>query len=84
MGAWLTCRADGTVEESFFPDDDVSGRLYRQWAEEDGAELVWTVEAKGMNEAMRRMYEYLGRGEYRPRLSDDGTRFPEDEHDAYR
>ena len=65
------------------PDDDVSGPVYRQWAEEQGAELVWTVEAKGMSDAMRRMYEYLGRGEYQPPLREDGNPSPEDEDDAY-
>jgi hypothetical protein len=81
---WVKRHDDGTVEESFFPDDDASGPFNRRWAEEVRAELVWRVEAKGMNDAMRKMYEYLGRGEYQPTLSEDGTPYPEDEDDEHR
>jgi hypothetical protein len=81
---WVTRHPDGTTEEAFFPDDEVSGPLYREWAAEDRAELIWTVEAKGSNDAMRKMYDHLGRGEYQPLLREDGTPYPEDEDDDYR
>jgi hypothetical protein len=81
---WVTRHPDGSIVETFFPDDEVSGALYHGWAEEGGAELIWAVEAKGLNDAMRKMYEHLGRGEYQPALREDGTPFPEDENDDYR
>jgi hypothetical protein len=80
---WRAQHSDGGVSESFFPDDEVSGTLYRAWAEADGGELVWTVEAKGMNDTMRAMYEFLGRPAYQPPLRPDGTPYPEDEDDDY-
>lgn len=75
----------GSTVEHFFPvEDDPQIELSRQWAREDGATLVWTTTARGMNDAMRQMYRHQGRGEYQPPLREDGTPYPEDEDDGYR
>ncbi len=69
MRRWELCitrHDDGSLEESLFADDDISGLFYRRRAEEDGAELVWTVEAENTNDAMRKTYRDLGRGDYQP------------------
>ncbi len=50
-------------------------------AMEDGQVFSWQVVANGPNPAMRALYDYLGWGEYRPMLRNDGTPHPEDEDD---
>ncbi|MBV9660814.1 MAG: hypothetical protein JO337_06630 [Acidimicrobiales bacterium] len=72
---WEVHHPDGAITETFCPEDDQ--QAHRE-VEQDGAQLVWTVEARGMNDAMRQMYEYKGWAEYQPPLR-DGTPYPQDE-----
>ena len=81
---WVVDTPERSVE-SFFPvDGNPDVERDRRWAIEDGATLVWTTTAKGMNDAMRQWYRHMGRPPYQPPLGDDGTPFPEDEDDEYR
>jgi hypothetical protein len=68
---------------SFFPDDAEGVDRLRRDAQSEGKVLAWQTTAKGLNPAMRALYEHLGYGEYQPQLRSDGTPYPEDEDDDY-
>jgi len=76
----MTNHPDSSVHESFFPDDDPQER---EWLEEDHAEMVWSVQARGMNDAMRQLHLYEGWAPYEAPLRDAGSPYPEDEDDDY-
>lgn len=69
----------GESGHSFFP---VANRQARQMALASGYTLTWHCQAEGTNPAMRKLYEHLGWGEYRPMLDDDGFPYAADEDDG--
>lgn len=71
----------GETGHMLIPDDDPQGVTD---AVAEGYRKKWDCIAEGRNDAMRQMYAHLGYGEYRPMLREDGTPYPEDEHDDYR
>ena len=73
---------EGETGHSFFPQDE-NLEWHRADALSSGHSLTWTTTARGLNPAMRALYDHLGYGEFKPLLRPDGTPYPEDEDDDW-
>lgn len=80
MRRWEIWQAPDGTETRFIPESR-PGQLDE--ARTDGLVKLWETTAVGSNDAMRQMYDFLGWGDYKSMLREDGSPYPDDEDDRH-